>query len=108
MSANSRNGKPLAGNQGRGRYGGLSGTLLEYPTTHPTVVSIPQQRVDCQIGATIEKQRLLALADMILGKFNAARARYIALGDPQDFLAAQALADDRRALLAQIGGASWD
>jgi len=49
----------------------------------------------------------LALIDSVLEKHNAARARYIAGGDPADFRAALALADDRRALLQQVGGETW-
>lgn len=97
--------EPHAGNVGRGH----NGRLPLAPSCHgaewgasnnPTVVIVPQNADGCQERTTSEKWQLLAEIDTVLEKFNRAWAHYIALGDPGDYQAAMALADDRRALLA--------
>lgn len=90
-------GKPQAGNLGRD--GRDKGILLPL-----SVVIVPQNAVGCQERMISEKRQLLAEIDDVLAKCNVARARYLAGGDHTDFLAMQALADDRRALLQEIGG----
>ena len=100
MSA--RKEKPQAARQricpGRGDGGLLSSSL-----TSSYGIIVPQNRGNCQVINV----RQLALPDDVLGRYNAARARYLAGGDHQDYRTMQALADDRRALLAQTGGGSW-
>ena len=101
--------EPHAGNVGRGH----NGRLPLAPSCHgaewgasnnPTVVIIPQNNPECQVRMACQTSAILALADDVLEKFNRAWAHYIALGDPGDYQAAMALADDRRALLQEIGG----
>jgi len=110
MSGNSRKGKPQAGDLGRGLRGCLSLALPDDgkgASNNPTVVIVPQKGVYCQERTVIETRALLALIDDVLERYNQAKAAYIASGDPADFRAAMALADDRRALLQQVGGESW-
>lgn len=111
---NRKNGKAKRQAGGLARHGG--GHLQLAPSCHgaewgatndPTVIIIPQKGANCQERTVSETRDLLTLADDVLEKHNAARARYIAGGDPADFRAAVALADDRRALLQQIGGETW-
>jgi len=104
MSTNSRKAEPQAGNLGRGQYGALSEAPFRTPATYPTVVIVPQNAVKCQEITTFQTRAILALADNVLAKYNRARAAYLVGGDPGDYLTAQALADDRRALLQEIGG----
>ena len=102
-----RKNEPLAvfaGNQGHGD-GDLPplaprrGSLVVAPDNS----ILPQVDIVCQEGMVSEKSRLLAMADLVLEKHNRARAAAIVGGDPMDHQAAAALADDRRALLGQIG-----
>jgi len=102
MNTNRRKAEPQAGYLGRGQYGGLSETHFDNgtPTSYPTVFIVPQQGGNCQVRNVCQ----LALIDDVLGRYNAAKAAYLVGGDPADFRAMQALADDRRVLLAEIGG----
>ena len=108
MSGNGRKSKPQAGNLGRGlRVKALPLALLDDSqsiVSAPTVVIVPQKDGYCQERTVCETATLLALIDDVLERYNAARAAYIVGGDPADFRAALALADDRRILLTQIGG----
>jgi len=102
-----RKGEPQAGDLGRGLRGeALPLALLDDSQSlvnAPAIVIVPRKDVSCQVRMISETRAILALADDVLERHNIARARYLAGGDPGDFLAMQALADDRRALLAEVG-----
>jgi len=76
-----------------------------------SVSIVPQSAAFCQTEPyqlnSSDRAEVLALADDCLERHNRARARFIVTGDPQALAQALALADDRLALLAEIGGTSW-
>lgn len=106
MSGNGK-GRPHSAGGGMGSGGGSLSKLAlpsEGAVIAPDISILPQKPVNCQERTIGETRQLLALADDCLRRHNEARAAAIASGDPRDYQAAAALADDRRALLAQIGG----